>query len=94
MGQPVQARVEGGEPEGPRVDVHGDDSTAVPRGEQGLHPAPGAEVEHRADRPPHGERRQHRRRLDEAVDVIPGQGARACGREVTREEQALVRDQA
>ena len=58
---PVHGQVELGERQRSLADVRRDDPLGVPRGEDRLDPAAGADVERARDRPPHGQAGEHGR---------------------------------
>ena len=66
----LSANVAGRQRERPRRHVRAGDPAGVPRGVQRLHPAAGAEVEHRAHRAPDGRGGQRQRRRPDAGDVV------------------------
>ena len=90
---PVQARVEPGQPERARVDVGGDDVAGV-RGEvQGLDAAPGAEVERAVDRFAHGHLGQRRGGGADPEHVVAADrvgGAVEAGRQVAGDPEVAA----
>ncbi len=93
MLDPVQRGVERREAERARIDVGRDDALRVPRGEERLDPAAGAEVERAGARPPDRELRERDRRRLDPRDVVVRDLAAALGPAVGRDDVVAVRDE-
>jgi hypothetical protein len=87
----VQSAVEGREVQRSRVDVGGDDASAVARGEDRLDPTAGADVERGLDGSADRQVRECERRPVHAGDVVGAAVAFSLGAPVGRNQQLVVR---